>query len=126
MLMERAIALARSSESGAGKVSPKVGAVVVRDGVVVGEAFRGETAPGDHAEFTLLENELPYAALAGATLYTTLEHMHYAQPARRSRAPSESLRDGFAESSSACWIPTTRSVGAASSAFETRESRSLA
>jgi pyrimidine deaminase RibD-like protein len=56
-LMERAIALARRCESELGKVSPKVGAVLAREGIVVGEAFRGELAPGDHAEFTLLEKE---------------------------------------------------------------------
>jgi pyrimidine deaminase RibD-like protein len=34
--MERAVALARQSVSEEGKVSPKVGAVVTRDGVLVG------------------------------------------------------------------------------------------
>ena len=72
-LMEQAIALARKCDSEPGKVSPRVGAVIARDGVVAGEAFRGELAPGDHAEFALLEKKLSDETLAGATLFTTLE-----------------------------------------------------
>lgn len=72
-LMEHSIALARQCVSEPGRVSPKVGAVVARDGILIGGAFRGELSPGDHAEFTLLEKKLDNEALAGATLFTTLE-----------------------------------------------------
>jgi pyrimidine deaminase RibD-like protein len=56
--MERAVTLARQCVSEEGKISPKVGAVVARGALMLGEAFRGELAPGDHAELTLLESKL--------------------------------------------------------------------
>ena len=51
---------------------PMVGAVVVKNGEVLGVAHRGE-APGNHAEFTAHEKKLADSAVAGATVYTTLE-----------------------------------------------------
>ena len=71
--MALAIELAEKCLSEAGKVSPKVGAVAVRDGVILGTAYRGEVKPGEHAEYTLFERKLKKVDLKGATLYTTLE-----------------------------------------------------
>jgi pyrimidine deaminase RibD-like protein len=76
--MQRAIEKARSctfeGEEETAVPRPYVGAVLVRDGVEIGAARRGEKAPGDHAEFTLLDKELRDSPDAvGGTLYTTLE-----------------------------------------------------
>lgn len=51
---------------------PLVGAVVVKNGQVLATAHRGE-AEGNHAEYIALEKRLADTAVAGATVYTTLE-----------------------------------------------------
>ena len=67
--MARALALARNALGSAGP-NPPVGALVVKDGVVVGEGWT--QPPGeDHAEIVALRQAGPLAA--GAKLYTTLE-----------------------------------------------------
>jgi ATP-dependent DNA helicase RecG len=56
-----------------GKVSPCVGAVLVKpDGSFV-TAYRGELRDGDHAEFTLLERKCVGEKLDGGILFATLE-----------------------------------------------------
>ncbi|MFL5243151.1 MAG: deaminase [Gemmataceae bacterium] len=71
--MEMAIGEARKCVGEDDRAHPKVGAVVVQDGVVLASAFRGELGKGEHAEYTALEKKLPDATLAGATVYATLE-----------------------------------------------------
>jgi len=71
-LMVRTIELARRCKE-PDPTAPKVGAIVARDGNILGEAFRGEQKLGEHAEYTLLEKKLPLSVLSGATLFTTLE-----------------------------------------------------
>ena len=68
-----AVDAARRCKLSPGEVAPLVGAVAVRNGQVLAVAHRSEVAPGQHAEFTLLQLKLPDESLAGATIYTTLE-----------------------------------------------------
>lgn len=55
-----------------GRSHPMVGAVIVKNGSVLASAHRGE-AKGNHAEYIALEKRLTDTAVAGATVYTTLE-----------------------------------------------------
>jgi pyrimidine deaminase RibD-like protein len=68
-----AIEEAKRSRSEDPRAHPKVGAIVVKEGVVLGRAHRGELGDGDHAEYTLLEKKLKDASLVDATVYVTLE-----------------------------------------------------
>ena len=56
-----------------GKISPFVGAVLVRPDGSVDIASRGELREGDHAEFTLLERKHRGDNLQGARMFVTLE-----------------------------------------------------
>ena len=67
-----AIEASRLSCAESGEVRPKVGAVVVLNGIVLATAYRGEI-PERHAEVIALEDKLAVTSIVGAVVYTTLE-----------------------------------------------------
>jgi len=74
--MERAVHVMRSSEAEErtdGKVTPKVGAVLVKPDGTFTTAYRSELRDGDHAEFTLLERKHRDEKLNDCVLFATLE-----------------------------------------------------
>jgi pyrimidine deaminase RibD-like protein len=59
-----------------GEPHPYVGAVVVKNGVVLATGYRGETGEGRHAEYCALRklnDDVDKVDLSGCTVYTTLE-----------------------------------------------------
>ena len=71
--IEQAILAAQECVSEPGRHSPRVGAVVAKQGKVLAVAHRGQYEHGEHAEFTALDKMLKDQILAGVTVYTTLE-----------------------------------------------------
>jgi diaminohydroxyphosphoribosylaminopyrimidine deaminase/5-amino-6-(5-phosphoribosylamino)uracil reductase len=80
--MRKAVALAAQSVSESDRTDPMpaVGAVIVKGGVEVASAYRGQCAPGNHAERCAIESAAG-TDLRGAVVYTTLE------PCSRRSAP---------------------------------------
>ncbi len=80
--MRKAVDLAAQSvsESDRADPPPAVGAVIVKDGVEVASAYRGQCASGNHAEKCAIESAKG-SDLSGAVVYTTLE------PCSRRNAP---------------------------------------
>jgi len=72
-VMKLAVDNGKKSISEEGKLSPKVGAAIVKDGKLLGVAYRGQKGEGDHAEYTLFEKVLKGQDVSGATIFTTLE-----------------------------------------------------
>lgn len=76
-LIEKAMQIAidegKKSVSEGGKISPKVGASIIRNGEIIGHSFRGQFGEGDHAEYTLFQKVLNGQDVSGSTLFTTLE-----------------------------------------------------
>ena len=73
--MELAIAAMQKSiqEPRQDKVSPKVGAVLLKIDGEMDTAYRGELRHGDHAEFTLLERKHRNDNVDGSIIFATLE-----------------------------------------------------
>jgi diaminohydroxyphosphoribosylaminopyrimidine deaminase/5-amino-6-(5-phosphoribosylamino)uracil reductase len=93
--MRLAVALARKSVAEDAEPRPLVGALFVRDGVVLAEGFRGKTGSGDHAEYSAMKT-YGFGDLTGSTLYTTLEPCTERQPPKQSCA-ARLIEAGVAE-----------------------------
>ncbi|KKL15624.1 hypothetical protein LCGC14_2503730, partial [marine sediment metagenome] len=71
--IEKSIEISKKCVSEEGRISPKVGAVLIKDNKIEETAYRGEIEEGDHAEYTLLEKKLKSKDFSDTILITTLE-----------------------------------------------------
>lgn len=80
--MRKAVDLAAKSDSepGRGDPTPAVGVVIVKDGVEISSAYRGQCGIGNHAEKCAIDSAAGID-LSGSVVYTTLE------PCSRRNAP---------------------------------------
>jgi diaminohydroxyphosphoribosylaminopyrimidine deaminase/5-amino-6-(5-phosphoribosylamino)uracil reductase len=69
--MQRALALAKKGR-GLVEPNPLVGCVIVKDDYIIGEGYHARFG-GDHAEVAAIKNVTDKKAIAGATMYVTLE-----------------------------------------------------
>jgi pyrimidine deaminase RibD-like protein len=76
-VMRMTIDMGKKSTPETGKLTPKVGAAIIKDGKILGYSFRGQHGEGDHAEYTLFEKVLNGRDVSGTTLFTTLEPCTY-------------------------------------------------
>jgi pyrimidine deaminase RibD-like protein len=70
--LRRAIDLAKLCESENGKIRPKVGAIIVKNGEIIAEAYRNQDGKGSHAEAIAIK-QCRGEDLEGAILVTTME-----------------------------------------------------
>jgi pyrimidine deaminase RibD-like protein len=81
-----AVELSRKSiHENDGEPHPYVGAVVVKDGIVIATGYRGETGEGRHGEYCALRklnDDVDNVDLRGCTVYTTLEPCSIRKPGK--------------------------------------------
>jgi pyrimidine deaminase RibD-like protein len=74
-LMRRAVELACQCDPADPQKTPRLGVVIARNGVIIGEAYRrsGRENDDDHAEVIAVGTVLNQSQIPGSTVYTTLE-----------------------------------------------------
>ena len=71
--MKQAIQISKKCKAEDDRIRPLVGAVLIKNDMILADAFRGEIKPGEHAEYTILNRKCKNMDLQGSTMVTTLE-----------------------------------------------------